>query len=143
MRCVDVNLLVYAHRPEAPDHDRYRAWLEKARRADEPLGLSPLALSGFLRVVTHPRVFREPTPLTVALETVEVWRATPNAIELMPGARHFAIFTRMCRASDARGNLVPGAYLAAMALERGATWYSADRGFARFDELDYRHPLDG
>ncbi|MBW3662529.1 MAG: type II toxin-antitoxin system VapC family toxin [Actinobacteria bacterium] len=142
MRCVDVNVLVYAHRPESPDHDRYLHWLDVARSADEPLGLSPIVLSGFLRVVTHPRIFREPTPLEVALEAVAVWRATPNALELTAGDRHFDIFTRMCRGADARGNLIPDAYLAALAVERGATWYSADRSFARFADLDHRHPLD-
>jgi uncharacterized protein len=29
-----------------------------------------------------------------------------------------------------------------MVLETGGTWYSADRGFARFPGLDWRHPLD-
>ena len=46
MRCVDVNVLVYAHRLEAPDHEPYRDWLEQVRRDDEPLALSNLVLSG-------------------------------------------------------------------------------------------------
>lgn len=142
MRCVDVNVLVYAHRPEAPEHDRYLEWLEAARRADEPLGLSDLVLSGFLRVVTHPRVFADPTPLDVALDFTEQLRTTPNAVPLDPGDRHWGIFTRLCRDADVRGNRVPDAYLAAMAVEHGGTWYSADRGFARFADLDWRHPLD-
>jgi toxin-antitoxin system PIN domain toxin len=143
MRCVDVNVLVYAHRPEAPDHDRYRAWLDEARSADEPLGVSPLVLSGFLRVVTHPRVFQEPTPLAVALAATEALRAGPNALAVEPGPRHWEIFTDLCRRADARGNLVPDAYLAALAIEHGGVWYSADRGFARFAGLRWRHPLDG
>lgn len=142
MRCVDVNVLVYAHRPEAPEHDRYRRWLDDVRRADEPLGIPSLVLSGFVRVVTHPRVFREPTPLEVALELTEALQAAPNALAVEPGPRHWAIFTRLCREADARGNLVPDAYLAALAIERGASWYSADRGFARFAALRWRHPLE-
>ncbi len=63
MGCVDVNVLVYAHRRDAPDHARYQEWLELARSADEPLGLTDVVLSGFIRVVTHPRVFAEPTPV--------------------------------------------------------------------------------
>lgn len=39
MRCVDANVLVYAHRAETPDHRRYREWLDDARRRDEPLGV--------------------------------------------------------------------------------------------------------
>ena len=142
MRSVDVNVLVYAHREDAPEHDRFRAWLEDSRTADEPLGLSDLVLSGFLRAVTHPRVFREPTPLDEALAFTAALRDSPNALPVQPGERHWQIFTQLCASAGARGNLVPDAYLAAMALEAGATWYSADRGFARFSDLDWRHPLD-
>lgn len=142
MRCVDVNVLVYAHRSEVPDHERWRAWLEATRSDDEPLALSTLVLQGFLRVVTHPKVFREPTPIDRALAFAEALRGSPATLELTPGARHWTIFTRLCTEGDVRGNLVPDAYLAALAIERGATWYSADRGFARFAGLRWRHPLD-
>ena len=142
MRCVDVNVLVNAHRPEAAEHDAYRDWLEDARTADEPLGLADLVLSGFLRVVTHPRVFREPTPLAVALDVVARLRDTPNAVRLVPGDRHWGIFTGLLTQADARGNRVPDAYLAAMCIEQGATWYSADRDFARFPGLDWRVPVE-
>lgn len=142
MRCVDVNILVYAHRPESPDHARYRDWLDDARRADEPLGISTLVLSGFLRIVTHPRIFRDPTPLAGAVDFVELLRTAPNALQVQPGSRHWQIFTRLCQVADARGNLMPDAYLAALAIEQGATWYSADHNFARFPELRWRHPLE-
>lgn len=110
--------------------------------SDQPLGISALVLSGFLRVVTHPRVFRDPTPLEDAVSFATAVRSAPNALEVAPGPRHWDIFLRLCRSADARGNLVPDAYLAAMAIERGATWFSADRGFARFPELRWRHPLE-
>ncbi len=142
MRCVDVNVLVYAHRQEVPDHGPYLSWLEEARRADEPLGLSSLVLSGFLRVVTHPAVFRDPTPLDAALAFVNALRWGPNVVAVEPGRRHWDVFERLCRAAEVRGNLVPDAYLAALAIEQGATWYSADRTFARFPGLRWRHPLD-
>lgn len=142
MRCVDVNVLVYAHRPEAPDHDRYHAWLEDARRHHEPLGINDLVLSGFLRTVTHPRVFRDPSPLETALEFTEGLRTAPSALLVAPGRRHWSIFARLCRSTEARGNLVPDAFMAALAIEWGATWYSADRSFARFADLRWRHPLE-
>lgn len=142
MRCVDVNVLVYAHRPESPDHARFRAWLERIRVDDEPLALSSLVLSGFLRVVTSHRVFREPTPLGLAVDFVETLRASPNAVTVSPGKRHWGIFLQLCREVDARGNDIPDAYHAAIAVESGATWYSADRGFARFRSLRWVHPLE-
>jgi len=50
----DVNVLVYAHREDAPDHERYRTWLEGVLNSEAPYGISDLVLSGFLRAVTHP-----------------------------------------------------------------------------------------
>ncbi|MGD8683483.1 MAG: type II toxin-antitoxin system VapC family toxin [Chloroflexota bacterium] len=142
MRCVDVNVLVYAHRRESADHERYRDWLERIRRDDQPLALSGLVLSGFLRVVTHHRVFREPTPLATAVAFVETLRSSPNAVSVNPGERHWEIFLGLCGEIDARGNDVSDAYHAAIAVESGATWYSADRGFARFRSLSWAHPLE-
>lgn len=140
MRCVDVNVLVYAHRPESPDHSDHRAWLDAARRETEPLGVPSLALSGFLRIVTHPRIFRDPTPRDEALRFAAAIRAAPNHVALEPGARHWAIFVDLCRAADARGNVVPDAYLAAMAVENRAVMITADRGFARFPGLRWASP---
>jgi len=141
LRCADVNILVYAHRPEAPRHEEYRAWIERARTDDEPFGLIDIVLSGFLRVVTNPRAFKEPTPLPVALEFLEGLRVGPASLRVTPGARHLTIFERLCRATEATGNAVPDAFLAAVAIEQGATWFSADRGFARYAGLRWRHPL--
>ena len=70
MLCVDVNVLVYAHRPEARDHEHVRQWLERARQGPEPLGLPEIVSSSFLRIVTHPRIFNEPTPTGVALDFI-------------------------------------------------------------------------
>jgi len=78
MRCVDVNVLVYAHRPESPGHAALRAWLDDARRATEPLGLPSVVASGFLRVVTHPKIFKDPTPLPTALAFVDALLSSPG-----------------------------------------------------------------
>ena len=142
MRCVDVNVLLYAHLRESADHERNRDWLERIRRDDQPLALSGLVLSGFLRVVTHHRVFREPTPLATALEFVETLRSSPNAVTVSPGNRHWQIFLALCREIDARGNDIADAYHAAIAMDSGATWYSADRSFARFRSRSWIHPLE-
>jgi len=64
----DVNVLVYAFREELPEHEACRRWLEAAVQADEAYGLFDLVLSGFLRIVTHPRVFKTQTPLDAALD---------------------------------------------------------------------------
>ncbi len=139
----DVNVLVHVFHDGSPDHRRYRAWLEAAVSGDEPLGLSELVLSGFVRVATHPRVFDPPAPVERALAFADALLAQPTAVIVTPGPRHWAIFERLCLAVSARGNLVPDAYLAALAIESGSEWITADRDFSRFPGLRWRHPLDG
>ncbi len=135
-------MLVYAHRRDMPEHERIGPWLQRVAHADTPFGLSTLVSSGMLRVVTHPRVFSTPTPLDKALAFVRALRARPNCVEVAPGPRHWEIFAGLCRASGATGNQIPDAYLAALAIESGSEWISTDRGFARFEGLNWRHPLD-
>jgi toxin-antitoxin system PIN domain toxin len=142
MKCVDVNVLVFAHRVESPHHERHRAWLEAARTGIEPLGVADVVLSGFLRVVTHRRIFREPTPIDVAMTFVDGLLRSPAVMRLVPGDGHWSVFTELCRRVEAAGNTVPDAYLAALAIEAGGTLVSADRGFARFPGLRWSHPLD-
>ncbi len=137
----DVNVLVYAYREDAPDHQRFREWLEELVNSDEAYGVSDLALSGFLRIVTHPRVFNPPSPLGDALAFVEDLRSQPNCVVIAPGARHWDIFARLCHESGARGNLVPDAYLAALAIESGSEWITTDGDYGRFPGLRWRHPL--
>lgn len=141
MRLADVNVLVYAFREDAPGHSSYRGWLETELSSEEAFGVSNQVLSGFLRVVTHPRVFHPPTPLAAALEFATAFRDRPNAEPIAPGPRHWDIFTRLCREADARGNLIPDAWLAALAIESGCEFVTTDRDYARFAGLRWRHPL--
>ena len=109
--------------------------------AEEGIAVSELVLSGFIRIVTHPKIFRPQSPLEDALAFVQEIRDHPRVTILSPGNRHWAIFLRLCREGDARGNLIPDAYHAALAIEYGCTWITTDRGFARFPGLTMRHPL--
>ena len=138
----DANVLVYAHRRDAVDHGRHRDWLERLVNGSEAFGVADLVLSGFLRVATHPRVFDPPSPLDAALAFVGEIRSGAGAVEVAPGPRHWDIFTRLCRQTGAKGNRVPDAYLAALAIESGSEWITTDRGFGRFPGLRWRHPLD-
>ncbi len=142
MLLVDVNVLVDAYRQDAPDHHRYRDWLGSVVQAEAPFATADLILAGFLRVVTHPRVFDPPTPIDDALAFAEALRGAPNCTVLAPGSRHWDIFSDLCRRAGAKGNLVPDAYLAALAIETGSEWVTTDRDYARFPGLRWRHPLE-
>lgn len=138
-----MNVLVYAYRKDAPRHEAYREWLDTVVNGDQAYGSSDLVLGSFLRVVTHPRVFSPPSPMDHALTFAAVLRDRPHCLRIGPGPRHWEIFERLCRETGVKGNLVPDAYLAALAIESGSEWISTDRDYSRFPGLRWRHPLGG
>jgi toxin-antitoxin system PIN domain toxin len=137
----DVNILIYAHRAESPDHERYAEWLRSLVEGTEPYALSELGCSGFVRIVTHPKIWEEPTGLDDALRFIAALRERSNARALTHGPGSWDIFARLCVAARARGKLVADAYHAALALEHGCEFITADADFARFAGLRWRHPL--
>jgi toxin-antitoxin system PIN domain toxin len=141
MRLPDVNVLVNAFRQDAPDHSRSVQWLGGVDISSEAYGVSDLVLSGFIRIVTHPRIVNPPSPLDSALDFAETLRNQPNATVLSPGVRHWQIFADLCRAAAARGNLVSDAYDAALAIESGSEWITIDGDYARFRGLRWRPPF--
>ncbi|OGA38883.1 MAG: DNA-binding protein [Betaproteobacteria bacterium RIFCSPLOWO2_12_FULL_62_13] len=138
----DVNVLVYAHREDTAHHAECHRWLETAINGDEAYGISELVLSGFVRVVTHPKVFTKPSRIADALTFADQLRNRPNCVLVAPGPRHWEIFCRLCTESGVKGNLVPDAYLAALAIESGCEWVTTDRDFSRFIGLRWRHPVE-
>src|SRR4051812_34633713 len=141
MRLADVNVLVYAFRADSSAHKVCRRWLEGMVRSEEAFAVSDQVLAGFLRVLPHPRVFNPPTPLAKALEFARILRDEPNAVAMMPEERHWDIFTKLCRGAEAKGNLVPDAWLAALAIESGCELITMDRDFARFEGLRWSSPV--
>lgn len=141
MELPDVNVLIYAHREDAPEHDKYAAWLASLADGAAPFALSSVTLGGFLRIVTNPRIFQPATPMEVALAFCRQLMARPTTAFLQPGARHWAIMVDLIERSDVRGAMVSDAYLAALAIEHGCQLITTDSDFARFPRLRWRHPL--
>lgn len=141
MFLLDVNVLVYAHREDAPGHKKYRQWLEEIANGDGRFAVADIVLSGFLRIVTHPKIFNPPSPLNKALAFVEELRSRPNFVSLYPGDRQWDIFVRFCRTTRAKGNLIPDAFLAALAVETNSEWITTDGDYGRFPGLRWRHPF--
>ncbi|MYH96636.1 MAG: type II toxin-antitoxin system VapC family toxin [Acidimicrobiia bacterium] len=138
----DVNVLVYAHVEDStPEHEEYAAWVTRLATGHEPFALSVLVLSGFVRVVTNPRVFQPPSSLDQAFAFVATLVERPTARIVGPGPDHLEIFERMCRESGGAGKLVADAQHAAVAVEHGCTMVSTDSDFSRFPGLRWQHPL--
>lgn len=136
-----MNVLIYAHRPDMPGHERFSEWLSSVVNDDPVYGMSEIVLSSFIRVVTNPRVFDRPTSFDEAVAAADALRTRPNCVLISPGPAHWDIFTRLCRETSVKGDLIADAYLAALAIESGSEWITTDRDFSRFPGLRWRHPL--
>ncbi|MCY3849336.1 MAG: PIN domain-containing protein [Acidimicrobiaceae bacterium] len=137
----DVNILVYAYKREEADHLRCADWLNGVVAGSETLALVDVVLTGFLRVVTNRRIYADPAPLHDSLAFVDRLRsARPARTVHATNAAwdKFAAFAENDRML--RGNLVPDAWLASVAVSVGARLATADAGFARFGGLEWFNP---
>lgn len=142
MLLLDINVLVNAFRAEAVEHKRYTAFLDDLINGDSSYAVSDFVVNGFIRIVTNRKVYLTPDPLDRALAFAQAYRNRPQAVLVAPEARHWEIFTRLCRQAGVAGKLVPDAYLAALAIEHGCEFVTCDRDFAKFEGLRWRSPLN-
>lgn len=136
----DVNILVQAFRSDADRHRLCQHWLEEMVNADARYGMAPQVLAGVVCITTHPKIFAQPSRLDEVLQFCDILLEQPHCVVIQPGERHWEIFTRLCREADARGNLVPDAWFAALAIESGCEWVTLDHDYARFRNLRWRLP---
>lgn len=132
---------MYALRDDSAHHEDYRAWLDQTVRSASAFALSDTVLSGVVRILTHRRIYSPPESVVSALAYVRALRAQPNCVVVAPGSRHWQLFCDLCEGAEAKGNLVPDAYLAALAIESGSELITTDGDFSRFPGLRWRHPL--
>jgi toxin-antitoxin system PIN domain toxin len=136
----DVNVLVAAHRAAAPRHEEARAWLVAALGGAEAVALCLPVVSGLIRVGTSHRVFAPPSTYDQVFAFIRHLAAHPHTIWVNPGRQHLGLLEGLCRAADARGDLVSDALIAALAIEAGATVVTYDRDFARFRDVRWCTP---
>ena len=137
----DVNVLIDAIRPDSANYPPCRRWLESIVNGDAPYGMSPQVLSSVARIMTNSRMVPHPYTLERILEFADLLLDQPHCQIVQPGPRHWEIFGDLCRRTHATGNLVPDAWLAALAIESGCELITFDGGFRRFDGLRWRAPF--
>lgn len=141
MILLDANLLIYAHVESFPQHALAKSWLDVRLSSGDAVGLPWASLLAFMRIVTNPRVFERPEPITDAWRQVEAWLDVEAVWTPSPGARHRAVLTALLARGGLAANLVPDAHLAALAIEHGLLLCSTDGDFARFPGLRWQNPL--
>lgn len=138
---LDANLLVYAVNRRAERHEATSRWLAEQLGGASRVGLPWQTMTAFLRIVTHPRLFARPLDPRTAWAQVTDWLEAPVTWIPQPGPEYGRILGTLIAQHDVRGNLVPDAALAALAIEHGVALASADTDFARFRDLRWENPL--
>jgi toxin-antitoxin system PIN domain toxin len=138
---VDANILIYAGMDVLPQHQAAGEWLDGQLSGSSRVGLPWPSLLGFLRVVTNPRVFRNPPSIQAAWRRVMGWLACEPVWVPQPTERHAEILGQLLALPGVRANLVHDAHLAVLAIEHGLTLCSTDGDFARFSGLRWQNPL--
>lgn len=142
MIAVDTNLLVYAHREDSPLHDRANARVTALAEGQAAWAIPWPCLHEFLAIVTHPRIFDPPTPLTNALDQMSAWLASPTLVLLHESPDHWKELELLLNASKVTGPRVHDARVAAICVSHGvAELWTIDRDFSRFPRLKTRNPL--
>ena len=129
----DVNVLVAASRSDHPHHAVARAWLEQAitdASQGTPLKLQPMVIASFLRLVTHPKIFIHPTPVTEALRFVDALLTAPG-VEQPALSAEWPALRKLCADKALAANDVPDAWLAAAVIYQSEHLVSFDADFKR------------
>ncbi|MGQ0680373.1 MAG: TA system VapC family ribonuclease toxin [Actinomycetota bacterium] len=130
---------MYAQREESPLHLQALEFVSELSAGSDPWGLPVFALAEFVRVVTHPRYLKPPTPLPVALSNVDSLLKSPSVRVLAPGPRFWPLLGTAAMDGNAKGNLIYDAQIVAVCLEHGIdTILTEDRDFRRFSAIETR-----
>lgn len=142
MIAVDTNLLVYSHRSDSPFHLAAKESIESLRAQPAPWAIPWPCIHEFIGIVTHPKVFKTPTPLATSFACVDAWLAGGNLHLIVEGEGYFVKLRRLATAARLKGPRIHDARIAALCLHHGISeLWSADRDFSAFPQLKVRNPL--
>lgn len=139
---IDVNILLYASDAESPVHERASEFLKQCVLGREVFCLAWVSLMSYMRMATHPAIFRHPLTHAEAARNVEALLAVPHCRVISEEEGFWDSYRGVTQEVPTRGNLVPDAHLAALLSQHGVlTLYTRDRDFRKFGFLDVRDPL--
>ncbi len=142
MIALDSNLLVYAHRRDSEWFAAARDRLVDLADGRQSWAIPYPCVHEFIRNVTDPRLYADPTSLDGALDQVNAWVEAPTVRLLGEGGGHLGLLAGVAREGRVRGAAIHDARIAAICLEHGVReLWTADRDFSRFPSLRTRNPL--
>jgi toxin-antitoxin system PIN domain toxin len=141
---LDTNVLVYAHRRDSEFHERAATAVRRLAEGRTAWAIPWPCIHEFLAIVTHPRIYLEPSPLAAALDQVDAWSESPSLTLLAESPRYGDRLGALLRGARVTGPRIHDARIAALCLHHGVReLWSADRDFGRFPDLATRNPLVG
>jgi toxin-antitoxin system PIN domain toxin len=141
---VDTNILVYAHREDSEWHSAADECLTRLAESGSPWAIPWPCIHEFLAIVTHPKIWRPPTPLKHALLQVECWLECPSLYLIGEIQGYWATLKSEMQAGNISGAMTHDARIVAICRQHGvkALW-SADRDLTRFAGVKVINPLVG
>jgi toxin-antitoxin system PIN domain toxin len=144
MVAVDTNILVYAHRADSAWHERADRVIQELAEGSASWAIPWPCLYEFFAIVTHPRIYRPPTPAADALRQMDYWMESPTLVLLHEGDGFWDTLRPLLTQSAVQGGVVHDGRIAALCLRHGVkSLLSADRDFSRFPSLKTENPLVG
>lgn len=142
MIAVDTNVLVYSHRRDSDWHNQALSCLRQLSQSQKPWGLPWPCLAEFYSVVTHPRIYKNPSPPAAALAQMEAWLNSPSLILMGESKNYWPQLKTLIGQAQIRGGAVHDARIASLCLTYGVSeLWSADKDFSRYPGLSVRNPL--
>jgi hypothetical protein len=139
---LDANVLLYASDTSSPFHPRALEFLRECMNGPELVFVPWPVVLAYLRVATHPAVFRQPLSQPEANGNIEALLRRPHVRTLGEADGFWNFYQRASRGVVVRGNLVHDAHLVALLLQHGvATLWTHDRDFQKFDGIRVRDPF--
>jgi hypothetical protein len=142
MIAVDTNILVYAHREDSPWHAKAKTAVVGLAEGVASWAIPWPCLHELLAIVTHPRIYKTPTPVAVAVAAVDALLQAPRLLLLSEVGGYWPVLRTQMETGLLAGPVVHDARIAALCRLHGVSeLWSADRDFSRFPGLVVRNPL--
>ncbi|MGL5810952.1 MAG: type II toxin-antitoxin system VapC family toxin [Nocardioides sp.] len=144
MIALDTNMLVYANRPEARQHDQAHRAVTALLNSRSRIALPWPCIHEALNVLTHPRIYDPPYLVDSVITDFETLTSHPRVTALGETRAHLAILRSLTGNPLVLGPKVHDARIAAICIghEVDELW-TADRDFSLFPALKTRNPLVG
>lgn len=134
----DTNLLLYAFRPELPEHPSARKWLQAVIDSGEILVMHPLVYGAFLRLSTRQLGPIPPAPVELSIRFL----STLDGARIAETENHDRVLSRLGSTHGILGDGIVDAWLASFAITHGIQLASHDKAFSRFaPELEWFDPI--